>query len=218
MTKLRIHPHFPDSIKDEVKQNNPWINPTFVDSWKCFLEKDVLIADKKIEEGHRKNLINNISYSLQWLEFSAAMLFEHYERWSRLQKSSLNASIETMMILQHCIFSCSVMEGIGSHQLKVSAEKKLKRNERILRNDWRDALVSKICSNTEEKETISSSINQITALRSDIHLDTASDTHHYYNFRKAEFKLVHNSLRFIIMGFKSDRMPKDSIILEEIVI
>lgn len=218
MTKLRIHLHFPDSIKDEIKQNNPWINPTSVDVWKWFLEKDILIKDENIDESHRKNLINNISYSLQWLEFSAGMLFENYERWTRSQKSSLNASIETMMILQYCVFCCSVMEGIGSHQFKINGTKKFKQNERILRNDWRDALVSKTGHNNLEKEILVKNIDQITSLRSDIHLDTASDTNHYYNFKKVEFKLIHNSLRLIIMGFKSELIPKNSTLLEEFVI
>ena len=225
--KFRIHPHFPNSIKDEIRINSPFVNPTLIKKIRYFFYK-TLIEDSEIDENVRRNLISNISFSLQWLEFNAAMLFENYERIKNSQKPSLNTSIETMMILQYYVFCYSILEGLGSYQARYNQilhRREYKKeisikdwSKGIDSSSWKKALLDKIQLNqgSHNMKKLSTYIQNIIDLRHEVHLDTLSSCSHYFKFSKDEFKLAHNSLRLIILGIdKNDLFPKNSIILEE---
>jgi hypothetical protein len=225
--KLRLHVHFPESILEEVSRNSPFVIPTLIGDWEIYLNK---IMEKWEEcQSQRYALKKNLGYSLQWLEFSSALLLEHYERMGNKKKPSLHSIVETMMVLQFCTFTHAVLEGIGSYIFRVN-QKNNKNPENpnplcykswenaINVGEWRDAIKKKIYpKKIEEKEVrnaLSIDIQSIISLRNEIHLDTVSSKKtHYEKFGYSCFKLCHQTLKTTLMGLSNSYL-EDSLLFE----
>jgi hypothetical protein len=107
---LRLHTHYPTSINKSAL-SKPFITHNVIKTFENYL--NLVLKEWPESEKERKILRKNLGYTLQWLEFSSALLLEHYERRRDQKDSSLHATVETMMTLQFCIFTHGVLEGIG---------------------------------------------------------------------------------------------------------
>ena len=226
MKPLRLHAHYPSSIKD-LALKKPFVTPNVVGTFENYL--DLILEEWPESEKERKTLKKNLGYTLQWLEFSSALLLEHYERLRDKKESSLQSTIETMMTLQFCIFTHGVLEGIGSYIFRTnqkSCEHSKKSyplgykpwDKQIDVNEWKGALKKKAYpkkENSQKKSDLDKDIQQIVELRDKVHLDTIRSKTHFEDFGRNCFILCHKTLRLILSNL-SKRKIGNSPLFEDV--
>lgn len=222
---LRLHAHYPSSIKDAAL-NKPFVTPNVVGTFERYLD---LILDEWTEsEKERKTLKKNLGYSLQWLEFSCALLLEHYERIQNKKESSLQSSVETMMTLQFCIFTHGVLEGIGSYFFRVNqknSEHSKKSyslgykpwDKQVDVNEWKGAIKKRVYpkkENSKNKSDLDRDIQKIVELRDKVHLDTIRSKTHFEDFGRDCFILCHRTLRLVLSALSKKRIASSPLFEE----
>lgn len=219
---LRLHAHYPSSIKDSAL-NKPFITPNLVVKFEGYL--DLILEEWPESEQERKTLKKNLGYTLQWLEFSAALLLEHYERIRDKKNSSLHSTVEAMMILQFCVFTHGILEGIGSYFFRFNQ----KNNERSKKsfplgykpwdiqvdvNEWKGALKKRTYPakiDSEKKLSLERDIQKIVNLRNKVHLDIVRTTTHFEDFGRDCFILSHRTLRLILSNLSQKRITSSPL-------
>ncbi len=219
---LRLHAHYPGSIKDSALKK-PFVTPNVVGKFENYL--DLILEEWSESEKERKTLKKNLGYTLQWLEFSSALLLEHYERIRDRKESSLQSSVEAMMTLQFCVFTHGVLEGIGSYLFRLNQSKNPKRTNfrkwdiNVGCGDWKDTIKKAVYpskdNGREDRKFLGQKIQQIIDLRDKIHLDRVRTTTHFEDFGRDCFILCHSTLRLTLSTLSGEKV-KNSPLFEDV--
>ncbi len=199
---LRLHAHYPTSI-NKSGLSRPFVTHNLIRTFERYL--DLILEEWSESDKERKILRKNLGYTLQWLEFSSALLLEHYERVRDKKESSLQSTVESMMTLQFCVFTHGVLEGIGSYLFRLNQNK----NPRIARHrkwdvnvkcgDWKDEIKKAVYpSKSEARKSLAEDIQKIIDLRDRVHLDTIRPKTHFEDFGLNCFVLCHKTLKLVL--------------------
>ncbi len=217
---LRLHAHSPEFITEEGR-NSPFVTPTRINEWESYIGQ--ILPEWPSANRERANSIRNIGHYLQLLEFSAALLLEDYERRNqRRLNSSLHETVKNMMILKFCIFSSSVVEGIGSylHRYKQRNNATIDWNRIISSDKCKNAVKKEIFpsnANLQERNSLSTQLQNMIDLRNRVHLDTVAREINYHSFEYTNaFIPTHQTLRSVLMGLNSQRIIRNSPLFDVI--
>lgn len=172
---VRLHAQTPDVIDANAQRS--FVCPTLIDVWMRFLHgiRPTIRPERRIAERQRRN----IGHRLQSLEFDTALLLHDLETRRLLGNATLHETVMRLKIHQCCVTVHSVLEGIGSHLVRVSDGVRnggqIGDNTRIGAPRWRKALSIEVTAGQQDhnlsRREIRERLEQLTSWRDRIHLD-----------------------------------------------
>ena len=114
-----------------------------------------------------------------------------------------------MMILKFSVYTCSVLEGMGSYiyRYKKRDYKSPNWRSKIRSPQYRDAIKKAAYPNEcDERKILSKKIQEIINLRDEVHLDRVSEKIKYHLFEYEAFIKTHQTLRSILMSLNKDKI------------